>query len=288
MTASENLGSFSKRCFVRVVFRASMFAAVKRCWNKSRRAFTTQDGVVYGTPLLDTPWLGSSISAATAFAMSVEMLDEQAFWYGNAMYETVMDWETGGMYANATKYKTSFFVEGAKYIAPTDEGRVCIIFSTSQSNIASRYDCAKPYLTMDVYESHEEGHTLLGGRGMECCPGGMNKAFKLGQVHEVFKHIDFTKVCNLEDLFAQAGVTQKVFFICGYHIHGTVATVYDGKFCALDWYSQSGTSRAKNPDVYEHFLILDEVCPTECYKAVRFERVPGRYVGWHKHCVGGQ
>ena len=110
MTASENLGSFSKRCFVRVVFRAAMFAAVKRCWNKSRRAFTTQDGVVYGTPLLDTPCLGSSISAATAFAMSVEQqkLNEQAFWYGNAMYETVMDWETGGMYANTMKYKTFF------------------------------------------------------------------------------------------------------------------------------------------------------------------------------------
>ena len=272
MTASENLGSFSKRCFVRVVFRASMFAAVKRCWNKSRRAFTTQDGVVYGTPLLDTPCLGSSISAATAFAMSVEMLDEQAFWYGEDEYETVMDWETGGMYANATKYKTSFFVEGAKYIAPTDEGRVCIIFSTSQSNIASRYDCAKPYLTMDVYESHEEGHTLLGGRGMECCPGGMNKAFKLGQVHEVFKHIDFTNVWNLDDLFAQAGVTQKVFFICGYHIHGTVAMVYDEKFCGLDWYAQSGTTRARDPDVWEHFIILDQVGPTECYKAEASKR----------------
>ena len=290
MRASENLGSSSKRCFVRVVFRAAMFAAVKQCWNKSRRAFTTQDGVVYGTPLLDTPWLGTSISAATAFAMTVEQQtrDEQAFWYGEDEYEKVMDWETGGMYANATKYKTSFFVEGAKYLAPTDEGRVCIIFSTSQSNIASRYDYAKPYLTMEVYESHEEGHTLSGGRGMELCPGSMNSAYKLGTVQEVFKGIDFTDVWNLDDLFVKAGVTNKVFFICGYHIHGTVATVYDGKFCALDWYSQSGTGRAKNPDVYEHFLILDQVCPTECYKAVRFERAPGPYVGWHKHCVGGQ
>ena len=61
------------------------------------------------------------------------------------------------MYASATTYETSFFVEGAKYLAPTDEGRVMIVFSTATSNIASRYDQSKLFLAMDVYESWEEG-----------------------------------------------------------------------------------------------------------------------------------
>ena len=267
-----------------------MIAAIKRCWNAQRPAFTTQDGVVYGTPLLVTPWIGTTVSAPQAFAMSVEPhrnKNAEEVWYGNDNYDDVIDWETGGMYANASRYKTSFFVEGAKCIAPTDEGRVWIIFSTSTSNIATRYDYSKPYLTMDVYESHEEGHTKLGGRGMDTGPGGMNKALRLGTVQEVFKGVDFTNVWNLEELFVQAGITNKVFFICGFHIHGTCATVHEGKFCGLDWYAQTGTNRAVNPDVWDHHIILDQVSPTECYKAQVSKR-QSLYTGWHGHAVGGK
>ena len=267
-----------------------MIAAIKRCWNAQRPAFTTQDGVVYGAPLLATPWIGTTVSAPQAFAMSVETKrkkEADELWYGNDNYDDVIDWETGGMFANAVRYKTSFFVEGAKCIAATDEGRVLIIFSTSASNIATRYDYAKPYLTMDVYESHEEGHTKLGGRGMDTGPGGMNKALRLGTVQEVFKGVDFTNVWNLEELFVQAGITNKVFFICGFHIHGTCATVHEGKFCGLDWYAQTGANRAVNTDVWDHHIILDQVCPTECYKAEVSKRM-GLYTGWHGHSVGGQ
>ena len=123
---------------------------------------------------------------------------------------------------------------------------------------------------------------------MELCPGSMNSAYKLGTVQEVFKGIDFTDVWNLDELFVKASVTNKVFFICGYHIHGTVATVYDGKFCGLDWYAQSGTARARARDVWEHFIILDQVCPTECYKAEVSKLQTNPYTRWHGHSVGGQ
>ena len=70
------------------------------------------------------------------------------------------------MYATAACYATSFFVEGAKYVSLDDDGRVRIVFSTAASNIASRYNHTKPYLTMDVYESWGKGHSRLGGLGM--------------------------------------------------------------------------------------------------------------------------
>ena len=75
--------------------------------------------------------------------------------------------------------------------------------------------------------------------------------------------------------------------ICGYHIHGTSANVHDGRFCALDWYAQTGADHSRNPEEWDHYLILDEVCPTECYKALEIWRMDVFY-GWSDHAIGGR
>ena len=71
-----------------------MFAAVKRCWPRQHHAYVTEENVVYGTPLLPTPWIGHTVSAGQAFAMSVEqesMANAQATWYGEEKYDDVID-----------------------------------------------------------------------------------------------------------------------------------------------------------------------------------------------------
>ena len=72
----------------------------------------TEDGIVYGTPLMGTPYIGWTVSPGQAFAWSVDQQsipNKQAVWYGDGKFDDVIDPETGGMYANATSYKTSFF-----------------------------------------------------------------------------------------------------------------------------------------------------------------------------------
>ena len=268
-----------------------MLAAVKKCWQRSRQAHVTDENIVYGIPLLNTPWMGGEATAGQTFAMTVEqqsIANEQAIWYGEEGFDKVIDYTTGGMYASATKYKTSYFVEGAKCIPRNAEGRVWFIWSTSQSNIASRDSWAKPYLTMEVYESYETGHTRMGHHGMEPMPGGMNKAILFGKVEEVFHGIDFKDIWNLEDLFIQADIVEATYFICGFHVHGACATVHGGKFCALDWYAQTGGMRHANPNEWEHYLILDQVSPAESYKAESMQKMGDLYTGWQGHKAGGQ
>jgi len=90
----------------------------------------------------------------------------------------------------------------------------------------------------------------------------------------------------MEALLVKAGITNYAKFICGYHIHGKAATEYDATLCALDWYFQSPQQREEDSRVWEHHLILDQVCPTEYYKASVMELQDSQYVGWEGHRVG--
>ena len=267
-----------------------MMSLVRRCWHKLHPTYVTSDNIVYGTPLVSAAMPGYEVSAPSAWGMTLEqqtLAGQQAVWYNEAPFEQVIDIETGGMLADATSYKTSFFVEGAKFVSPDPEGRVMVVFSTAYSNILSRYDHTKPYLTMDVYESWSDGHTRACGKGMDTAPGGLNECVYKESVDQVFSHLDFSSIWNLEQLFDAAGITVRTYFICGYHIHGTSANVHDGRFCALDWYAQTGADHSRNPEEWDHYLILDEVCPTECYKARVFRRMDAFY-GWTDHAIGGR
>ena len=99
-------------------------------------------------------------------------------------------------------------------------------------------------------------------------------------------YIVWNEVHDMEALLEKDGITQYAKFICGYHIHGAAATSVDPSMCALDWYFQSNAQRVEDSGVWEHHLILDQVCPTNWYKAMVLQLQDKEYVGWEGHKVG--
>ena len=90
------------------------------------------------------PMLGDHSS----WSWSIQNLEtdaQQALWYEDANYDDVIDKATSGMYMSAQRYKTSFWIEGAKYVQPHEPFSVMVVFSTAESNIAGRYEKSKPY-----------------------------------------------------------------------------------------------------------------------------------------------
>ena len=122
---------------------------------------------------------------------------------------------------------------------------------------------------------------------METSPGGLDACVLKGTVAEVFAYLqdEFDRMTCLEDVFKRAGIDTYTFFVCGYHIHGARALPYERKFCALDWYSQSASDRMATKNTYEHWLILDQVCPTEFWKAKVFQAMPP-FDGWKEYDIG--
>ena len=192
------------------------------------------------------------------------------------------------MYASATMHRhTSFMVEGAKYVAREAPHRVMVIMSTTASNVCSRTLDGKPFLGMEVWESWGEGHTKAGRRGMDIAPGGLQQCIKKGTVAEVFAYLedDFDRMTCLEDVFKKAGIGEYTFYICGYHIHGARALPYERQFCALDWYSQTASDRMAAKNRYDHWIILDQVCPTEFWKGEVFQPL-SPFEGWDAYDIG--
>lgn len=99
------------------------------------------------------------------------------------------------------------------------------------------------------------------GKGMDTMPGGMNECSPNGCVGEKFRYVPkgFQNIMSMEQLAKEAGITDYTRFICGYHIHGQAAIGYDSSLCALDWYAQTTADRLKNPGIWDHYLILDQV-----------------------------
>ena len=157
--------------------------------------------------------------------------------------------------------------------------------STADSNRRSRFYKGMPFLGFELWVSHGDGHTKEGGKGMGTEPGGMNECSSMGVVADKYQSEALPGIASMEDLAVSMGIVDYVRFICGYHIQGQAATMYDPQYCALDWYCQSAAQRPSNPDVWEHYLILDQVCPTECIKSEAFKRMP-MYPGWYGHKVG--
>ena len=99
-------------------------------------------------------------------------------------------------------------------------------------------------------------------------------------------YIVWNEVYDLEALLEKNGIHEYAKFICGYHIHGASATNTDPSMCALDWYFQSAKQRGEDKQVWEHSLILDQVCPTKWYLAAVVLLQDENYVGWDGHKVG--
>ena len=212
---------------------------------------------------------------------------EQALQY-HVKYEEVFDEESGGMYMAAPSYSTSFYFEGAKYLDPKT-GRLGIATSTAQSNRRTSFEYGMPYASMEHWTSFKPGHTKEMGKGMSTEPGSMDECLPEGSVGEKYEYLQtgFQRINSLEHLLEEAGIHDYTRFICGYHIHGQAATEYDPKLCALDWYAQCTTDRLQDPNVWDHYLIKYQVCPTQCIYAKAYKRMP-QYEGWYGHKIGGQ
>ena len=65
--------------------------------------------------MASSPMLGD-VSGWSLSIQTLEVDQEQPLWYGNDNYDDVIDRTTGGMFITAQRYKTSFWIEGAKYI----------------------------------------------------------------------------------------------------------------------------------------------------------------------------
>ena len=140
---------------------------------------------------------------------------------------------------------------------------------------------------MEFWRSYGHGHDQTSGNGMDSAPL-MNQCDRIGTVGENFRDIvPWQEVFDFESMLEAAGITEYARFICEYHIHGRAATVYDSKYCALDWYFQSAPDRMDQSNIWEHHLILDQVCPTMYHEAHVVEFNPfGRYEGWTDFRIG--
>ena len=141
------------------------------------------------------------------------------------------------------------------------------------------------FLSMELWRSYGHGHDRTSGGGMDSFPL-MNKCECIGTVAEYFREIPWQDVSDFESILDAAGITEYARFICGYHIHGEAATqAYDGQYCALDWYFQSPADRMADPNEWQHFLILDQVCPINYHEA-RVVKTLDRYNGWTDLRIG--
>ena len=232
-----------------------------------------------------------------AFALSCEHLAQslripspsapaQLEMYADTQYATVwppsyeFDFATGARYVGA-EYTGTFYLMGAKYYDP-ESGRVMIVVSTPASNRLSEYRHTRPFNEFAVYESHGPDHTRELGGGMDFYPRFASCDPHPRKFGDVFPQVEVYDC--MEDVFVAAGINDFHRFICGYHIHEKEASMVDPRYCPLDWYYQSSKQYQTDPDVFEHFLILDQVSPTNFWQGNHITHL-GKYV-WPEHRIG--
>ena len=204
-------------------------------------------------------------------------------------YYATFDPKSGGMWMTAKSYRTSFFTQGLKYYCPVSPHRLMVAFSTVDSNRRSSMTMGMPFLSFDLWASSAAGHTKSEGGGMETTPGDLGERMEGSEtsVGEYFNALP-TKIQDIkgvEDILLASGITEYTRFICGYHIGGIAADQYDSRLCGLDWYAQTTTMRQQNPDVWERYVITDQVCPTQGIYAKAYTKLD-RAARWHGHQIG--
>ena len=139
---------------------------------------------------------------------------------------------------------------------------------------------------MELWESYAHGNTKEVGKGMDHMPT-MRDCDKIGIVGDHFRQYGrYQDINDLESMLELAGITDYAKFISAYHIHGQAATGYDEKLCALDWYFQDAHQRKTDAQYWDHYLLLDQVCPTQYHKASMVRKMPNMYQGWEDHKLG--
>ena len=93
------------------------------------------------------------------------------------------------------------------------------------------------------------------------------------------------RCASMEDVLEAAGLADYERYICGFHIHRKSVSLVDARLCPLDWYYQDTAQRLRDPDVWDHYLILDQVSPVNFWKAKVVTHV-GKY-SWLGHRIGG-
>ena len=188
-----------------------------------------------------------------------------------------------GMLVTATSYESSYFVEGVVF---RDGEQVFVAQSTPRSNHVSQAG-AKPFGMFQLWESFDDSHRMW--YDVPVLPPFRVASNLHMSVHDKYRHVGSWQDFNgIEDLLDEAGITQFSRFICGYHIHGDTAICFapSWQYCALDWYSQTSTMYQREPSVWLHHTLLDQVSPIQFYQSEVY-RKKGLFTGWEGHRIGG-
>jgi hypothetical protein len=252
----------------------------------SRAPLMPVEGSVEGQVLPEAAFALSCEQIAQSLRMPSPSAPAQLEMYADTQYAVVwpesyeFDFATGARYVGA-EYTGTFYLMGAKYYDPVT-GRVMIVVSTPASNRLSEYRHTRPFNEFAVYESHGPDHTRELGGGMDFYPKFTDCDPHPRKFGDVFQQVEVYDC--MEDVFVAAGINDFHRFICGYHIHEKGVSTVDPRFCPLDWYYQTHTQYQMDPDVFDHYLILDEVCPTNFWQGDHITRL-GKHV-WSGHRIG--
>ena len=190
------------------------------------------------------------------------------------------DFATGGRYVDGP-YSSSFFLQGAKYYDP-QTGQLQLVVSTPQSNRLSVYRHSLPFNQFSVYTSHGPNHTRGGQGGMTFQPTFMTCDPHPRMFGDVFQQVE--KYNSMEVVSHAGGIDDFHRFICGYHIHRDEKCLVDPQLCPLDWYYQTHDQYQDDADIFEHYLILDQVSPVDFWQG-RITMYLGQYE-WRGHQIG--
>ena len=136
----------------------------------------------------------------------------------------------------------------------------------------------------DTYTSWEEGHTRDEGGGMDAWPAFQMCDARPSMFGDLFEFDNMHRCRSIEDVMETAGIIDYHRFICGFHLRGMGKSMLNPQLCPLDWYYQSASQRLRDPDVWEHYLLLDQASPGDFWKSVTVSHI-GQY-HWPNHRIG--
>ena len=142
---------------------------VRRCIKGREQSYVSSHGIMHAAPLMGVHQNGMVITPGQSWSMyqeaalaggmhppdaaqALRMPEHHAQdeyendAQGEYDYTDTFDPWTGGMYLRATTYRTSFFMEGMKWISSQAPYRVMVCTSTADSNLRSRFYMGMPFL----------------------------------------------------------------------------------------------------------------------------------------------
>ena len=186
---------------------------------------------------------------------------------------------TGGRYVVAP-YSGTYFVQGVKFYDKAT-GRLMVVVSTNVSTRFAEFRHSVPYMQYAAYMSWEEHHNRTDGGGMDAFPT-FQTCSEPRMFGDMFPHLH--GCVSMEEALEADDILDYARYICGFHIQGMGQSIVDENLCPLDWYYQSCQQRMKDPNVWDHYLILDAVSPVDFWKASTIKYLGAYY--WPDHSIG--